>query len=54
MGQARRYILECEYETTSGITTVSGTNVYDLTDAFSGTSIFDSGSTFSCRWCPWW
>ncbi len=47
MGQARRYILECEWLRPSGITTVTGTSTYDLTDAFSGTSIFDSGTTFS-------
>jgi len=47
MGQARRYILECEYITPSGITTVSGTNEYNLLSGFTGTSIFDSGSTFS-------
>lgn len=47
MGQARRYDLECKYLTTSGFTTVSGTNVYYVYNTFSGTSIFDSGTTFS-------
>lgn len=47
MGLARRYILECDLERTSGVTTVFESVQYDLTDSFSGTSIFDTGSTFS-------
>ena len=48
MGQARRYILTCDYLRPSGVTTVTGTSTYDMTDAFSGTSIFDvSGASFS-------
>jgi len=47
MGVARRYILTCDWVTPSGITTVTGTSEYNLLDAFSGTSIFDTGSTFS-------
>jgi hypothetical protein len=47
MGQARRYILTCDYIRPSGVTTVSGTTEYNLLSGFTGTSIFDSGSTFS-------
>lgn len=47
MGDARRYILNCDFIKPSGVTTVSGTNEYNLIDAFSGVSIFDTGSTFS-------
>jgi len=48
MGQARKYILQCDYTRPSGVTTVSGVHTYDLRDAFSGTSVFDtSGTTFS-------
>jgi len=47
MGQARRYILQCDWIKPSGVTTVTGTSEYSLLSGFTGTSIFDSGSTFS-------
>jgi len=48
MNNARKYLLSIDYIIPSGITTVSGTTIYDLTNAFSGTSIFNnSGITFS-------
>ena len=47
MGQARKYKITIDSVRTSGVTTVEISETYDLTDAFSGTSVFDSGSTFS-------
>jgi len=48
MGQARKYILNCDYIRTSGVTTTGGTDTYDLRNAFSGNSVFDSsGTSFS-------
>ena len=45
-GEARRYILECVDAISSGVTTISATTLFDITQEFSGVTDTDTGSTF--------
>ena len=38
IGNARKYLLECITYTPSGVTTISGSTIHDLTNAFTGTT----------------
>ena len=47
MADSRKYLLECVTAIPSGVTTISGTTTFDLTDAFSGTTVIEPITGFT-------